>query len=75
MKTSHPEPPEDVCYWEKKKRPKVAPDLLKALAILSDATIRRSAVDQENLKSYEKSEVISVGDQQSYYLQVFRRLY
>ena len=28
----------------------VAPDLLKALAILSDATVRGSAVDQEELK-------------------------
>ena len=34
----------------------VAPDLLKALAILSDKTVRRSAVDQEDLKSYWKSE-------------------
>ena len=28
---------------------RVAPDLLKALAILSDTTVRRSAVDQEDL--------------------------
>ena len=34
----------------------VSPDLLKALAILSDITVRRSAVDQEDLKSYCKSE-------------------
>ena len=34
----------------------VAPDLLKALAILSDTTARRSAVDQEDLKPYWKSE-------------------
>ena len=32
----------------------VAPDLLKALAILSDTTIRRSAVDQKDLKPYWK---------------------
>ena len=32
----------------------VAPDLLKALAILSDLTIRRSAVDPEDLKPYWK---------------------
>ena len=31
-------------------------DLLKALAILSDTTVRRSAVDQEDLKPYCKSE-------------------
>ena len=30
------------------------PDLLKALAILSDKTFRRSAVDQEDLKPYWK---------------------
>ena len=30
---------------------RVAPDLLKALAILSDTTVRRSAVDREDLKS------------------------
>ena len=28
----------------------VAPDLLKVLAILSDTPVRRSAVDQEDLK-------------------------
>ena len=31
---------------------RVAPDLLIALAILSDKTFRRSAVDQEDLKQY-----------------------
>ena len=35
---------------------RVAPDLLKALAILSDTTVRRSAVDREVLKPYWKSE-------------------
>ena len=35
---------------------RVAPDLLKVLPILSDATVRRSAVDQECLKPYWKSE-------------------
>ena len=34
----------------------VAPDLLKTLEILSDKTIRRSAVDQEDLKSHWESE-------------------
>ena len=34
----------------------VAPNLLKALAILLDTTVRRSAVDPENLKPYWKSE-------------------
>ena len=42
----------------------VAPDLVKALSILSDTT----AVDREDLKPYWKSEKghISLGDQQSY---------
>ena len=42
----------------------VAPDLLKALAILSDETVRRFAVDREDLKQYWKSErkAISLGD-------------
>ena len=55
----------------------VAPDLLKDLAILSDTSERRSAVDREDLKPYWKSEnkPHSLGDQQSYYLQVFQRLY
>ena len=35
---------------------RVAQDLLKALAILSDTTARRSTVDQEDLKPYWKSE-------------------
>ena len=56
---------------------RVAPDLLKALAILSDTTVRRSAVDREDLKRYWKSEkkYIFLGDQQSHYLQVFQRLH
>ena len=36
---------------------RVAPDLLKTLAILSDrTTVRRSAIDREDLKPYWKSE-------------------
>ena len=34
----------------------VAPDLLKALAILSDTTVTKSAVHQEDLKQYWKPE-------------------
>ena len=34
----------------------VAPDLLKALANLSDATVGKSGVDQEDLKPHWKSE-------------------
>ena len=34
-------------------RASVAPDLLEAPAILSDATVRTSAVDQEDLKPYK----------------------
>ena len=54
---------------------RVVPDLLKALAILSETTVRRSAVDREDLKPYWKSEKghISLGDKQSYYLQVFSK--
>ena len=33
---------------------RAAPDLLKALVIPSDTTVRRSAVDQEDLKRYWK---------------------
>ena len=35
---------------------RVAPELLKTLAILSDTAMRRSVVDQEDLKPYWKSE-------------------
>ena len=52
----------------------LAPDLLKALGILSDTTAWRSAVDWEDLKAYWKG-YIPLGDQQSYYLLVFQRLY
>ena len=40
--------------------------MLKVVAVLSDTTVRRSAVDREDLKSYWKSEkgLISLGDQQ-----------
>ena len=53
-----------------------APDLLKALAVLLDATVRISAVDQEDLNHTEnlKKDHISVGDQQSY-SQAFQRIY
>ena len=54
-----------------------SPGLLKGLAILSDTTVWRSAVDQEDLKSTgnKKKGHNSLGDQKSYYLQVFQRLY
>ena len=35
---------------------RVATDLLKAQAIVSDATVRRSVVDQKDLKPYWESE-------------------
>ena len=56
---------------------RVAPYLLKALAILSDTTVRRSAVDREDLNhtGNQKKGHIPLGDQQSYYLQVIQRLY
>ena len=31
---------------------RVGPDLLKALTILSDTTVKRSVVDREDLKQY-----------------------
>ena len=51
----------------------VAPDVLKHPLYQQF----RSAVDREDLKPYWKSEEghISLGDQQSYYLQVFQRLH
>ena len=85
-----PEIPEDLSLWRRPARQTlskalgisngtvgVAPDLLKALAILSDTTVKRSAVDREDLEPYWKSEKghISLGDQQFHYLQVFQRLY
>ena len=64
-----PDIPEDVSLW---RRPTcqtllkaldissatawVTTDMLKALAILSDTLIRRSALDQEDIKPYQKSE-------------------
>ena len=35
---------------------RVDPELLKALTILSDTTVRRSALDREDLEPYWKSE-------------------
>ena len=55
-----------------------SPDLLKALAILSDTTVGRSAVDWEDLKPHWKYGFkkghISLSDPQSYHLQVLSRL-
>ena len=48
----------------------VALDLLKVLAILSDLSVRISALEQESLKPYwgnQKKGHISLGDQQSSY--------
>ena len=47
---------------------RVAPDMLKALAIVSDKTVTRSAVGRKDLKLYWKSgkkSHISLGDQQA----------
>ena len=51
--------------------------MLKVQAILSDATVRRSAVDQIDLNNTEnqKKGRILLGVQQTYYLQVFQILY
>lgn len=52
-------------------------DLLKALAILLDLTVRRYATIQEYLNLYWKSEIQHTfrGDQLAYYLQVFQVFY
>ena len=52
--------------------PHVAPNLLKALAMLSYTTVRRSLGKWKDLKTYGRSENqkkghISPGDQQAYY--------
>ena len=56
---------------------RVAWDLLKVPAILSDTTVRKSAVDREdqNHTGNQKKGHISLCDQQSYYSQVFQRLH
>ena len=64
-----PEIPQDLSLWRRwacqnlskaldlsSATARVAPDLLKALAILSYITVRRSEVDQEDLQPYWKSE-------------------
>ena len=60
---------------------RVALDLLKALAILSDITVRRSAVNQEELKLLEIKEATFLKViknyskiNQKYYLQVSQRI-
>ena len=53
-KTSMPNPIKCLGYISATAR--VVPDLIKALVILSDTTVRRSAVDWEELKPYRKSE-------------------
>ena len=49
---------------------RVAPNLLKALEISADPTVRRSTVDQEDLKpcsiGNQKKGHISIGDRQAY---------
>ena len=52
----------------------VPPTQKKAQSILSDTTVRRSAIDREVLKPYWNSEKdhIFLGDQQDYYLPVFQ---
>ena len=49
--------------------------MLKALAILSDTTVRRSAVDREDLNhtGNQKKDYFSLSGQQSYKLKVFSK--
>ena len=74
-KTSMPNSVESLGYINRYSS--VAPDPLYALAILSNTTVSRSAIDREDLKSYWESEqgYIFLADQQFYYSQVFQRLY
>ena len=51
-----PNPVENLSYINATAR--VAPALLKALAILSNATVKRSTVDREDMKLYWKLEKI-----------------
>ena len=53
-KTCMPKPVKSLGYIKRYTAP-VAPDLLQALAILSDTTVRRSVVYWEDLKPYWKS--------------------
>ena len=57
---------------------RVARDLLKTIAILSNRTTRRSAVlirETYNYTANQKKGHISVGDQKFHYLQDSQRLY
>ena len=74
-KTSMPNPVKTLGYI--KCHSSSSPRPVKSPAILLDTTVRGPAVDLEDLKPYWKSEKgnISQGGQQSYYLQVFQRLY
>ena len=73
-KTSIPNPVKSLAYI--KCYSSSSPTRVKALAILSDTIVRRSAVDREDVKPYWKLEKghISLDEQQSSYLQVFQRL-
>ena len=53
-KASMPNPVKRLGYLSATAR--VALNLLKALAVISDTNVRRSAVDREDLKPYWKSE-------------------
>ena len=71
-KTSKPNPVKSLGYIKCYSSPRPV-----ALVILLDTTIRRSAVDQEDLKhtGNQKKGHISQGNQQFYFLQVCQRLY
>ena len=62
-KTSIPNPVKALDISSAKAR--VAPVLLKSVAFLSDATVRKSAVDREDLKPYWKLEKRSQFTRQS----------
>ena len=55
----------------------IAPDILKALAILSNTAVRSLQLIEKtcNHAANQKKEHIFLGGQKAYYLQVFRRLY
>ena len=59
------------CYSSSSLRP------VKSLGVLSDATVRRSIVDLEDVKPSGNQKIghISLGNQQFYYLKFFETLY
>ena len=56
---------------------RVAPDLIKTLAILADTTVKKSSVEWEDMKQYWNLEKrpYFYSDQQAHYSKVVQRFY